>query len=58
MPRDRNRKHGENDTEILKAFDTTFDAYNTGRMTKERMIKNCFMLYKKLTVPFPELGLK
>lgn len=58
MPRNTHKNRRENNTKILKSFDTTFDSYNNNKMTKERMLKNCAILYKKLILPFPDSDVK
>ena len=44
------------DADILKHFEKTFDAYNDGKMAKDRMLKICKMLHEKLSEQF--LGTK
>ena len=56
MRTSKENKIKNSDADILKHFEKTFDAYNDGKMTKERMLKNCKMLYEKLSEQF--LGTK
>jgi Ca2+-binding EF-hand superfamily protein len=41
----------EANQKILKAFDKVFDDYNGGKVIKDRMLKNCAILYNKIVWP-------
>ena len=38
----------ESELQVLKQFDKIFDDYNTKKISKEEMLKNCGLLYRRL----------